>query len=152
MGAKSFLSCYFNGKKSIFSEIFLVSATAVTALARPSQARTARRRCCRVTLDPASIAPSVRTSRVTTSVCAGQVHVSEFKTALHLEKIPGLHLHKVCYHAVSISNTSNILCLPRKSNKSYENLNVMRPSSKSSKMHHSHCLQIHLKNHLGLYF
>lgn len=72
-GVKSFLSGYFNGKKSIFYDIFLVSATAVTALAQPSQARTARRRCRRVTLDPASIAPPVRTTRVTTPVCAGQV-------------------------------------------------------------------------------
>lgn len=84
MGAKSLLSCYFNGKKSVFNDMILVSATAVTALTQPSQARTARRRGRRVTLDPASIAPPVRTTGVTTPVCAGQVHVSEFKTASHL--------------------------------------------------------------------
>lgn len=98
-------------QKSIFNDIFLVSATAVTALTQPSQARTARRRCRRVTLHPASTAPPVRTTTVTTPVCAGQVHVSEFKTASHpnINQSVNLHLYKVCYHVVSISNTSNIL-------------------------------------------
>lgn len=52
----------------------IVSATAVTALTQPSLAEAVRGHYHSVTLNPASTAPSVRTTRVTTPVIAGQVH------------------------------------------------------------------------------
>lgn len=58
----------------VISESLIVSATAVTALTQPSLAEAVRCHYHRVTLNPASTAPSVRTTRVTTPVNAGQVH------------------------------------------------------------------------------
>lgn len=52
----------------------IASATAVTALTQPSLADTVRHHYHRATLNPASTAPSVRTTRGTTPVNAGQVH------------------------------------------------------------------------------
>lgn len=52
----------------------IVSDTAATALTQPSQAHTVRLHYHHATLNPASTAPSVRTTRVTTPVNAGQVY------------------------------------------------------------------------------
>lgn len=66
--------------------VLLFSASAVTALARPSAADSARPLGRHVTPSPASTVPSAGTIRVTTPVNAGQVHQYSLTRASRLRR------------------------------------------------------------------